>query len=561
MKKIKNFKKIICIIMILITLISIVGKVCAVTSAIIDTSRKASLTITQYEKQNGSEENKPLKGVEFTIYNMPSESGVETVEQGLNYMRQHAVRSFAQTTPTSGTITFSNLDLGRYLVVETRAPKNVSTKIESFLIDLPRTSENGEGWNYDVTVYPKNVTIYGNVILTHTNEQNEPLAGATWKLEKKDSNGNWTQYEGIDILTTNADGQITIENLEKGDYRLVQNSVIDGYIMDKTAVKNFTIDLENTNKNLTAKSEKLNIEKYVKNGQGEYTNTLGAFTTDRLTWKTKADIAEIISKMEKYTITEKIPEELIVKQDSIKIYGVDENGNETLLQNNCYSKNITNEQLKIDFNTESLVGYKNVVITYDTVFYIEVIDAGEYEISASLEYTDEINSNGTSAGTHKTNEAKAKTHTGMVKIFKTDINGNPLERAQFKIAISEENAKNGVFVKNIENFDLVAESSQEGYADFKGLKFGEDGQNASDAQSEYWIVEVVAPSEKYSLLGKPKKVLVNSNSSENMINIINKEKFKLPLTGGKLNIIFFVLGVSAVVLAIIRFKKKEEVKE
>ena len=46
-----------------------------------------------------------------------------------------------------------------------------------------------------------------------------------------------------------------------------------------------------------------------------------------------------------------------------------------------------------------------------------------------------------------------------------------------------------------------------------------------------------------------------------MINIINKEKFKLPLTGGKLNIIFFVLGVSAVVLAIIRFKKKEEVKE
>ena len=561
MKKIKIITKILLLVAILIGIKCIGGETKAATNAIVDTSRKASLTITQYEKQNGSEENKPLKGVEFTIYNMPSESGVETVEQGLNYMRQHAVRSFAQTTPTSGTITFSNLDLGRYLVVETRAPKNVSTKIESFLIDLPRTSENGEGWNYDVTVYPKNVTIYGNVTLTHTNEQNEPLAGATWKLEKKDSNGNWTQYEGIDILTTNADGQITIENLEKGDYRLVQNSVIDGYIMDKTAVKNFTIDLENTNKNLTAKSEKLNIEKYVKNGQGEYTNTLGAFTTDRLTWKTKADIAEIISKMEKYTITEKIPEELIVKQDSIKIYGVDENGNETLLQNNCYSKNITNEQLKIDFNTESLVGYKNVVITYDTVFYIEVIDAGEYEISASLEYTDEINSNGTSAGTHKTNEAKAKTHTGMVKIFKTDINGNPLERAQFKIAISEENAKNGVFVKNIENFDLVAESSQEGYADFKGLKFGEDGQNASDAQSEYWIVEVVAPSEKYSLLGKPKKVLVNSKSSENMINIINKEKFKLPLTGGKLNIIFFVLGVSAVVLAIIRFKKKEEVKE
>ena len=67
---------------------------------------------------------------------------------------------------------------------------------ESFLIDLPRTSDDGKSWNYDVTVYPKNVTIYGSVTLTHTNQQNEPLAGATWKLEKKTSNGDWEQYEG-----------------------------------------------------------------------------------------------------------------------------------------------------------------------------------------------------------------------------------------------------------------------------------------------------------------------------------------------------------------------------
>lgn len=553
-----KIKKIVFLIMIISSIICIVGKVCAATSAIIDTSRKASLTITKYEHQNGSQNNKPLKGVEFTIYEIPSNSGVENVTQGLDYIRQHSVISFAKTTPDSGKITFPNLNLGRYLVVETKAPKNVSTKIESFLIDLPRTSDDGKSWNYDVTVYPKNVTIYGNVTLTHKNQQNEPLAGTTWKLEKKDSNGNWVQYEGLDILTTNANGQITIENLEKGDYRLVQNSVIDGYIMDKTGTKNFTINLENTNKNLTAKSEKLEIEKYVKNGQGEFTNTLGAFVTDTLTWKTKADVAEIISKMEKYTITEKIPEELVLKQDSIKVYGIDGSGKEILLQDNCYSKNITNKQLKIDFNTENLENYKNVIITYDTDFNPEMIDSGEFEISASLEYTDNINSNGTSAGTYKTSEVKAKTHTGMVKIFKTDTNGVALEGAQFKIATSEENAKNDVFVKDKENQDIIAESNNEGLAQFKGLKYGEDGQNANDAQSEYWIVEVKAPSDKYSLLGKVKKVVVNSNGSENLINIINKEKFVLPLTGGKLNVLFFVLGVAFVVLAIIKFKKKED---
>ena len=84
---------------------------------------------------------------------------------------------------------------------------------------------------------------------------------------------------------------------------------------------------------------------------------------------------------------------------------------------------------------------------------------------------------------------------------------------------------------------------------------------ASNAQTEYWIVEVQAPSDKYSLLQNPKKVIVNINSADNLINIVNKEKFDLPLTGGKRNIIFFVWGVSCVVLAIIRMKKKEEVKE
>ena len=538
MNKLKSLKKILFLVVILIGLKCVGGETRAATSSIIDTTRKASLTITLQEQQNGSGDNKPLKGVEFTIYNMPSESGVETVEQGLAYLRKHAVRSFAQTTPSSGTITYSDLDLGRYLVVQTRTPKNVSTKMESFLIDLPRTTEDGRGWNYDVTIYPKNITIYGNVTLTHTNRAGEPLEGATWKLEKKDTNGNWTEYEGLGIQTTNNSGQITIQNLEKGEYRLVQNSVPDGYIMDKSATKNFTIDLENTEKNLTAKSEKLNIEKHVKSKEGEYTKTLGAYTIDRLTWKTEADVPEIISKMEKYTITDEIPEQLIILQDTIKVYGVDEDGKETLLGNDCYTKTIPKpyDKLTIDFVPEKLKDYKSVEVIYDTVFYLEIIDSGEYEISSALEYTKSINSDGESEGTYKTKEAKAETHTGMVKIYKTNTAGEPLERTMFKIATSEENARNGIFVKNIENFDLVAETGRDGYASFKGLKYGEDGVKAGNAQSEYWIVEVQASSDKYSLMQNPKKVIVNSNSKDNLITIVNKEKLNLPLTGGKLNI-------------------------
>ena len=560
MKKIKIITKILLLVAILIGIKCIGGETKTATNAIVDTSRKASLTITKYENKNGSKENKALKGVEFTVYNIPSNSGVETVAQGLEYIKNHNVKSFVQNTPASGTITFSNLDLGRYLVVETKAPKNVSTKIESFLIDLPRTTDDGKGWNYDVTIYPKNVTIYGNVTLTHTNQTGETLAGTTWKLEKKDSNGNWEEYEGLGTLTTNASGQINIENLEKGDYRLVQNSSLEGYIVDKSDTKNFTIDLQNTNKNITAKSEKLNIEKYVKSENGEYTNAIGAFASDTLTWKTKADVAKITEKMDKYIITEQIPEQLILKQDTIKVYGLDENGKEVLLKNTDYLQNIKDGKITFDFTPSSLKDYKNVVIMYDTAFSLE-INSGKFEIGTTLEYTDEISIDEKSTGTYKTKEAKAETHTGMVKIFKSNPDGQSLKGAQFKIATSEENAKNGIFVKNIENEDLTAESGEDGYAFFKGLKYGEDGEIASNAQSEYWIVEVQAPSEQYCLLQSPKKVVVNVNCAENVVNIVNKEKFKLPLTGGKRNIIFFVLGVATIVLAIIRLKKKEEVKE
>jgi fimbrial isopeptide formation D2 family protein/LPXTG-motif cell wall-anchored protein len=51
-----------------------------------------------------------------------------------------------------------NLELGLYLVVETKVPENVTATCDPFIISLPMTSADGASWNYDVTVYPKNAT-------------------------------------------------------------------------------------------------------------------------------------------------------------------------------------------------------------------------------------------------------------------------------------------------------------------------------------------------------------------------------------------------------------------
>ncbi len=56
----------------------------------------------------------------------------------------------------------TELELGLYLLVETKVPEQVISTCDPALISLPMTAINtddaGETWNYDVTIYPKNQT-------------------------------------------------------------------------------------------------------------------------------------------------------------------------------------------------------------------------------------------------------------------------------------------------------------------------------------------------------------------------------------------------------------------
>lgn len=61
-------------------------------------------------------------------------------------------------TDQNGKTGDTNLEQGLYLVIETRVPENVTSTTDPFLVSLPTTTIDGTGWNYDVTVYPKNET-------------------------------------------------------------------------------------------------------------------------------------------------------------------------------------------------------------------------------------------------------------------------------------------------------------------------------------------------------------------------------------------------------------------
>ena len=78
-------------------------------------------------------------------------------------------------TDASGHTSTSDMELGVYLVVETRVPESVTSTCNPFLVSLPMTTIDGAAWNYDVTVYPKNQT--GNPDLEKTVREDKNSTG------------------------------------------------------------------------------------------------------------------------------------------------------------------------------------------------------------------------------------------------------------------------------------------------------------------------------------------------------------------------------------------------
>jgi len=552
----KKIKKIIITILAIIMLVVAIGNT---AKAVIDETKKVSLTITKYEHSNGSGENKEFAGVEFTVSLVPNK--IRNVDEAVQYIENNTVTNYTKTTPENGTIKFEDLKQGRYLVQETNAPKNVVTKVESFIIDLPRTNDNGDGWDYDVTVYPKNITIYGTVTLNQVTQDGENLPGVIWELQKMNSNKQWEKYDYQGELLTDENGKIQIQNLEVGKYRFIQTQAEEGYILDKSGFIEFEIDTQNMEYEFSAVNEKLGIEKNILQDDGTYSASQSAFKTDINSWKITADVADIISKMEVYKIKDELPDGLSYKNSSIKVYGINQDNEQEELLKDFYNKELDTNTLDINFDTEKLEGYKNIVIKYDTEFN-DSVSYGQFTNKAYLIYTDYIEEDGISKSEY-TISSEAEVYTGAVLIYKTDEKGNPLKGATFKIAKSKEQANAGVFVTDKSGKDITAISDEKGYVVFDGLKY--------DTKTSYWIVEVQAPCYEedgemkyYNLLQKPVEVKVDSTSQnyseEDTTIVINKKPFVLPVTGGTLSIFSSVLGLVIICSAIIIKKRKSKCK-
>lgn len=357
------------------------------TVATIDTDLKGSITIHKYEYNGTTEipgtgettdklptddkEMKALEGAGFTIYKVADVNDLtnyynanpESLPSVNDYLKDGKI----DTTKVKKTVTevktnkngiaeFNELELGFYVVVETTTPDKVTDPVDPFIVSVPMTTKDGDNWLYNVHVYPKNKTTYGEVTLEKKGNNTELLSGVKFVLQKwNTTESTWenakneTGVEGVQFgeLTTDANGKITVNGLSQGKYRFIETDRggNDGYIMDGATTYEFTVTAEgkinydgktDNNITITVNNEKPSLEKSVKNADGSYDNDTDASVGDTVTWKVEASVPSNVNKLKTYKLTDKMSNALTWEDKTKAGLEIATDNETTLIKNTDY---------------------------------------------------------------------------------------------------------------------------------------------------------------------------------------------------------------------------------
>ena len=317
-----------------------------------------SITIIAHEQHNDdTTTNPPMEGVEYIIYKV--DETCEDTGDAYRYIETNLVEGVSKTTGEDGTVIFDNLELGRYYIIVNSEYGDCLYHPEDFLLDIPMTNSQGNGWDYDIVVEPKIETVFSNLELTKVDTSGKPIEGVTFRFQSNIT-GEWEDYipygknEKL-TLTTNEDGKIKIENLPFNSdswFRLLEESTPNGYIINNgllsmiefyqfnyndnkgkfyedflanlqyddytvlsSIIKN--VKIENDLTSFTLVNEKPEIFKKVQNSNGEFVDNIGANAIDKLTFKVIADVPMQIAFMKTYKITDELPDGIILNRDII----------------------------------------------------------------------------------------------------------------------------------------------------------------------------------------------------------------------------------------------------
>lgn len=613
------------------------------------TQDKGSITIHKYEYNGeagpeGTGEKsdadnlpagaKPLKGATFSIYKVMNRevlrdyyNGTEgygrlTVNDCLNEAGDAIMpdQDFSEpvataTTDDNGIAKFSNLDLGMYVVIETGTPDKVTSPVKPFLVSVPMTSVNNPNeWLYDIHVYPKNGTTYGEVKIVKTgrvgSDTDGALSGVTFTLEKWDETANeWksvtaSDKDGKDFnLKTDKNGEISVSGLSQGKYRFIEQS-IDGnntYIIDQTPIE-FEVtkegkikykDKESAGVSIPVINESPDVEKNVIK-DGEPKKEADYSVGDHVPYQITVTVPMNIAKLKTFTVTD-TPTNLIFDgvNENFKVqYGVKgEDGTVTYQDVDAEAYTVTSgtpvNGFTVEFHTDKMAVYagKEIIIKYTATLQSTADQTGAGNRNdVSLVYGRKIDVNGNEDGQKEIHDGTF-VYTFKVKVHKiADDTQKGLKDVEFDLYKKDEN---GTITGDDAKALGLNPNKRWTKVNKEPLKTDANGyvEQGGLANGEYYLVETKTAA-GYNLLKAPFKVTLsiqaettwdetsvydeNGNllkhtvdkktttftggdeggKTEYTITIINRKGFDLPTTGGFGTLLFSGIGVLLVVAGV-----------
>lgn len=555
-----------------------------------DTTQKGSITIHKFEynpssgatsqQGTGAEGEaapsgaKPLGGVTFEIYKVQNEEwlkayyGGQAAATGQDFSNIDA-SNYYSTNSTTGAITVNGskidtvttatsgtdigvakkdgLALGLYLVVETSAPDKVTSPAAPFLVSVPMTriadtttTNKLTDWIYDVHVYPKNSTTYGQVTIEKKGYTGGgtgvALEGVQFKLQKQNG-ADWTDITANDSngstynLTTDINGKITIAGLSQGNYRIFEDaysgdSANKGYILD-AAYHTFTVQKDGQIKvgeniatpiaTIQVANHRPDMKKEVKKGDS-WAQDAPYGVGDTVPYKITIEVPQNIDKLSTFTVTD-TPTGLKDNVGSIKI----KDGTTALTSGTDYTVAAEGtDGFKIDFiltsNTVKACAGHTVTITYNAVVKDTAVVGGNGNSNnAKLTYTNKINSDNTPGTTTNTIEDSAVMYSFGIKVVKTTEDGNtPLLGVVFDLYREAKTGETSIVdAETVKKAGLDSTKSwilvKSGLTtNASGIIDTSDSNNATNythglANGDYYLVETKTV-DGYNLLTKPVEV-------------------------------------------------------